>query len=257
MSKIVTHPGARTDRNPTPEAIGAIKLHSILQGVGGWGISDDFLSSITTTEAAENGLTGSGTWTRAESGSTVGSGFTPVSGVPGGAFLLGSGNATNGNGVQVQHVGNSFQAAAGANIYFGALLKADILTGEVFAGLSITDSTLASDGDMASDDFVGFYWDQADLLFRGKKTGVTAESKDTGVALAENTYAKLEFVITDTNSVIPFVNGIRYSEAKLSSPPTLAVTPSLAIVAGGGNPDVTVDWVKCYQQQDLVRVGGA
>ena len=256
MTKIVTHPGARTDRNPTPEAIGAIKLHSILQGVGGWGISDDFLSSITM-DALENGITGSGTWTRSEIGSAIGTGFTPVSGVPGGAFLLSSGNASDTNGVQVQHVGNSFQAAAGANIYFGALLKADILTGEVFAGLSITDSSLASDGNMASDDFVGFYWDQTDLLFRGKKTGVTAESKDTGVALAENTYAKLEFVITDTNSVIPFVNGIRYSEAKLSSPPTLAVTPSLAIVAGDGNPDVTVDWVKCYQQQDLVRVGGA
>ena len=263
MSKIVTHPGARTDRNPTPEAIGAIKLHSILQGVGGWGISDDFLSSATK-DAAENGITSSGTWTRKEVGAGVsGSAFTQVVGEAGGAFLLDPGTTVPENqGIQVQLLGDSFKPAAGANIYFGTLLKTELLASDVFAGLSLTttdsDRVLAS-GDTASSDFVGFFWDQTDLHFRGKKSGVTAESNDTGLALVANTYTKLEFVITDTNSVIPFVNGIRYSEAKLSSPPVVAVTPSLAVTGQGGTDHsaVTIDWVKCYQQQDLVRVGSA
>ena len=260
MTKIVTHPGARTDRNPTPEAIGAIKLHSILQGVGGWGISEDFISS-STDDADENAVTSSGVWTRAEIGSGVtGASFTQVVGEAGGAFLLDPGSSASANeGLQVQLLGDSFKPAAGANIYFGTLLKTELLASDVFAGLSVTDSSLASAGAMASENFVGFYWDQADLFFRGKKTAVTAESNDTGLALVANTYTKLEFVITDTNSVIPFVNGIRYSEAKLSSPPVVGMTPSL-LVTGEGNPNhsaVTVDWVKCYQQQDLVRVGSA
>ena len=123
----------------------------------------------------------------------------------------------------------------------------------------MTDPSLAGGGAMTSESFVGFYWNSQDLFFRGKKTAVTAESNDTGLALVADTYTKLEFVITDTNSVIPFVNGIRYSEAKLSSPPVAAVTPSFLVTGQGGSnhSSVTIDWVKCYQQQDLVRVGGA
>ncbi len=245
MTKIVTHPGARTDRNPTPEAIGAIKLHSILQGVGGWGISEDFVGG--TTE---------GTWTKTDVGTITATAFGAAADVPGGAYLLDLSDATNDEAVQVQLVGDSFKAAAGANIYFGTLLKLELLTGELFAGLSITDASLTAGGNMDSIDYVGFFWDQADLLFEGMKASA-AESNDTGLALTADTYVKLEFVITDTNSAIPFVNGIRYPEAKLTAPTVAAVTPSLSVIAGAGSPNVTVDWVKCYQLQDLSRVGSA
>jgi len=245
MTKIVTHPGLRTDRNPTSEAIGAIKLPAILQGVGGWGISEDFVGG--TTE---------GTWTKTDVGSISGTAFSVASAVAGGAYLLDSGDAANDDAVQVQLVGDSFKAAAGASIYFGTLLKLELLTGELFAGLSITDTTLTAGGDMATIDYVGFFWDQTALLFEGMKASA-AESKDTGLALTADTYVKLEFVITDTNSAVPFVNGIRYPAAKLSAPTVAAITPSLTVIGGAGHPNVTIDWVKCYQQQDLARVGSA
>mgnify|MGYP005811476617 CR=1 FL=1 len=245
MSKIVTHPGLRTDRNPTSEAIGAIKLPAIMQGVGGWGIEEDFIGGGTPNWILTATETSSAAFTFAAAGGK------------GGLAVLDTG--TSGIATEVAEVqidGAAFQPTAGASIYFGALFKTDVVTGKLFVGLA-TEDTALTDGSSVLDvtSHIGFWFNGANV----ELTATGATNTDTGVDAVADQFIKLEFVVSGTGSVVPFVNGTRYSSAKLTTFPTTLMTPSLAKVLGAteDNKLTTVDWIKCYQQEDLVRVGSA
>lgn len=255
MTKIVTHPGARTDRNPTPEAIGAIKLHSILQGVGGWGISEDFIVGQSAGVAFPG-------WdlTDVDSGDLTSEAFTLVAG-KGGLGRIDSGSSTaEHESVQAQLKGGAFTPTVGAKIYFGALLKVSTINGVNFVGLSTPNEEVfnGSDSGMHADaaSHIGFQVTGGDVKFFGSGDAAI----DTNINAVADEFIKLEFVVSDANSVIPYVNGIQYPAAKLSSPPVLVMTPSIAHSIGSDGTEnvyVTMDWIKCYQSEDIVRVGSA
>ena len=247
MARIVSHHGLRTGRNPTPEAIAAIKLPAIQQGVGGWGIDEDFIVSHSSWTTADN------------TGSAMADEALTIQNGKGGYGRIDSGTSTDRyDSVYSQIVGGAFAPTVGAKIYFGALLKVATLDGVNFAGLSTPAAVVFNAGTEAlvSASHIGFEVNAGNVKFLS--SGDTAI--DTNINAVADQFIKLEFVVSDTNSVIPYVNGVQYPAAKLSSPPTLAMTPTISHqigVAHAENVYLTMDWVKCYQSEDIVRVGSA
>ena len=245
MARIVSHPGLRTGRNPTPEAIADVKLPAIIQGVGGWGVEEDFIGGgtpnwiLTASETASEAFT-----------------FAAAGGKGGLAVLdTGTGGAAT-ETAEVQIDGAAFQPTAGASIYFGALLKTDVVTGKLFVGLA-TEDTALTDGSsvLQVTSHIGFWFNGANV----ELTATGATNTDTGIDVVADQFIKLEFVVSGTGSVMPFVNGVQYPSAKLTTLPATLMTPSLAKVLGAteDNKLTTVDWIKCYQSEDIVRVGSA
>ena len=249
MARIVSHPGLRTGRNPTPEAIAAIKLPAIQQGVGGWGIDEDFVGGVPAAASGNRWII-----TAADTASEA---FTwATAGGKGGLAVLdtGTGGAVN-EQAQVQLDGASFQPTVGASIYFGALLKTSAITGKLFVGLATEDTSLTSGSALAVTSHIGFWFNGANVEF----SAPGSTNSDTAIDAVADQFIKLEFVVTDTNSAVPYVNGTRYASSKLTTIPSTIVTPSLVKVLGGTHDNrlVTVDWIKCYQNEDIVRVGSA
>lgn len=256
MARIVSHPGLRTGRNPTPEAIADVKLPAILQGVGGWGIDEDFVGGVSAGAAGAQLATAPSRWILTAASATGTPAFKWSSGKGGLAVLdTGTGGAIH-EAAQIQLDGSSFQPTAGASIYFGALLKTDAITGKMFIGLATEDTTVTDGASaLAVTSHIGFWFDGANVNFSATGSDIS----DTTVDAVADQFIKLEFVVTGTSGAVPFVNGTRYSSSKLTTFSTSLVTPTVVkvLAATEDNKLTTVDWIKCYQNEDIVRVGSA
>jgi hypothetical protein len=85
----------------------------------------------------------------------------------------------------------------------------------VYAGLAITDTTpVGNDMANAVTDYVGFMWDGTDLFaVSGKNasaswTSTTGQKIDTGLALADDTIAELQFSWDGIDTITYRVDGV-------------------------------------------------
>jgi hypothetical protein len=213
----------------------------------GFGFTDDFL----TFDDASN------SWflTNASSGTAA----LDVA-AKGGVLLLDSAAAANNQGVQIQMGGeisaSSFIASAVSKIYYEARVKiADIgsTTCQMFVGLSSIDTSILASAANTSINHIGFE------AINDTAMGFHSEKADTRASTAavhtvvDDAYVKLGFVVDGLTKVTPYVNGVAKA-AITTQLPIVGMTPSFVCHSSGTtDPIVHVDWVACYQVEQIAN----
>jgi len=182
----------------------------------------------------------------------------------GGVVLLDSNSTTNNQGIQIQMGGAagaaSFIPNANANIYFEARVKiADIgtsgsATGNLVVGLAAVDTTVLASGANSTANHICFEHldDDSEVDFHSEKAG--SRDSSTGLhTLVDDDYVKLGFLVKGLTSITPFVNGVAKT-AHTTQIPIVAMTPTFVChSAGTTDPILHVDWVACYQEENIAN----
>ena len=182
----------------------------------------------------------------------------------GGVLLLDAASSTNNQGVQIQMGGaagaSSFIASANSKIYFEARVKiADIGTsgsdtGNLVVGLTEVDTTVLASGANSTANHICFEHvdDDGAVDFHSEKAG--SRDSSTGLhTLADGTYFKVGFIVDGISSITPYVNGIAQT-AHTTQIPIVAMTPTLVChSAGTTDPILHVDWIACYQVEQIAN----
>lgn len=154
---------------------------------------------------------------------------------PGGAILFDAANADNVIGIQLHNA--AYTCAAGKNVVFEARVKPTDADGTgMFVGLATIDAAIIA-GVTAS---IGFK--VADGAASTKIACVSgAESTTTTVDLVDATYNTLRFVVTGTEKVVFYIDGVKV--ATHTTVPVTAITPSCELVPTGAGDDLTLDYI--------------
>jgi len=217
----------------------------------GFGFIDDFL---TFDDASARWLL-----TQATTGTIA---MDPAA--KGGVVLLDSGGTTNNQGVQMQMGGAigaaSFIPSAVSKIYFEARVKiADIGTsgsdtGNLLVGLTEVSAAVLSSGANDTANHIAFEHldDDGAVDFHSEKDG--SRDSSTGLhTLVDDDYVKLGFLVNGLTSITPYVNGVAKT-AHTTQVPIVAMTPTFVChSAGTTDPILHVDWVACYQVEQIAN----
>jgi len=210
----------------------------------GFGFIDDFLS-----------YNDEGPWinTNATSGSAV------LDDAKGGVLIMDPGAATDGQGPQIQYGGAtaacSFLPNANSKIYFEARLKLTTLgTGafDFFVGLAETDTTLIASSANSAGDYIGIQSITANLLaIAVTENDDSATAGGTVHTFVDGEYVKLGFLVDGISSITPYVNGVAQTKITTNIAATIPMTPSVVCMAAGTQSVGNVDWVACYQAENI------
>lgn len=212
----------------------------------GYSYFNDFLSNDDYDETDG--------WT--ETQATAGTGAV-IDGA-GGLLQLDSNSTTADQGIQAQLAPEAWLPAAGKDIWFETRLKVTDTVDKVqlFAGLSVLDTTIFATGEISASDYIGFLLDAtkqggADNSkpdFELKKTGQSAEATASVTTLADDTFVRLGFHLSGITTATPYVNGVAGTAITITNCPVTELALSLACLSEGTNdPILTVDWVKLLQ----------
>ena len=182
----------------------------------------------------------------------------------GGVLLMDSGGTTNNQGVQMQAGGAigaaSFIPSAASKIYFEARVKiADIGTsgsdtGNMLVGLTAVSAAVLSSGANDTANHISFEHldDDGAVDFHSEKAG--SRDSSTGLhTLVDDDYVKLGFLVDGLTSITPFVNGVAKT-AHTTQVPIVAMAPTIVChSAGTTDPILHVDWVACYQEENIAN----
>jgi hypothetical protein len=169
----------------------------------------------------------------------------------GGVALADANSTTQGQGINVQKLGESITPAAGKNIWFEARVKvADTFDkAELFIGLSVTDTTILVTQANTSTDHIGWQCVTNDgiLLFSAEKGGVGATK--VAAPILEDTWINLGFKVNGLDTIEHWAYGAKIGTTHLTANiPIVELTPSFVCQSGGTNdPILHIDWVKCFQ----------
>ena len=159
-------------------------------------------------------------------------------------------------GIQVQKNTFDFLPAVDRPIWFETLVEVNVLTTELFFGLSLTDTTIISGSANTSTDHIGWQCvtDDGVLLFTAEKAGTGATKASTTlvaatairlgfrVSNATATTLKIEHWVNDTKMTTSHVN---------ANVPVKPLAPSLVCQGGGGItiPTLRHYYTKCVQMR--------
>ena len=211
----------------------------------GFGFIDDFL---TFDDASTRWLL-----TQATSGTAA---LDPAA--KGGVLLLDSAAATNNQGVQIQMGGAiaacSYIASAVSKIYFEARVKiADIgsTTCQMFVGLSEIDTSILAGAANSSENHIGFEAINTTAMGIHSEKATVRSSTAAVHTVVDDDYVKLGFVVDGLTKITPYVNGVAKA-AITTNIPIVGMTPSFVCHSSGTtDPIVHVDWVACYQEENI------
>lgn len=175
----------------------------------------------------------------------------------GGILELDAASSTADQGVQVQHKTETVKLAAGRLVVFECKLKVTdtIDKAQVFAGLSVLDTSIIASGEMSASDYVGFVMDATKqagasagkLDLELNSTSGSEEQSEDAATLVEDTYIRLGFIIDGITSVTPFVDGVLGTAITISSAPTTEMSVSFVCQSEGTNdPIVSLDWYNLF-----------
>lgn len=249
MGDLYTKPMAKASslrRGLSPTIWSQASLTEISNGglTEGFGFEDDFLS-FTDTHG----------WvlTQATAGTVA-----PDAAAIGGAVLLDSNSTTNNQGVQIQYGGAvgaaSFIASASSKIYFEARVKiADIgsTTCQMFAGLAVVDTSVLASAANSTANHIGFEAINTTAMGIHSEKAGSRSSTAAVHTVVDDAYVKLGFVVDGLTKITPFVNGVAKA-AITTNIPIVGMTPSFVCHSSGTtDPIVHVDWVACYQEENI------
>lgn len=169
----------------------------------------------------------------------------------GGVALADSNSTTQGQGINVQKLGEDFKPAASKDIWFETRVKVvdTFDDAELFIGLSITDTAIIDTQANASTDHIGWHCVTNDgvLLFSAEKGG-TGTTK-AAATLEEDTWIRLGFKVNGVTSIEHWVNGAKQSTSHATANISVAeMTPSFVCQSGGtADPILWVDYYKVFQ----------
>jgi hypothetical protein len=212
----------------------------------GFGYRSDFLSFTDTHE-----------WVLTQA--TAGTVAPDVAAI-GGAVLLDSNSTTNNQGVQIQLGGAvgaaSFIASANSKIYFEARVKiADIgsTTCQMFAGLAIVDTSVFASAANSTANHIGFEAINTTAMGIHSEKAGTRSSTAAVHTVVDDDYVKLGFLVDGLTKITPFVNGDAQT-AITTNIPIVAMTPSFVCHSSGTtDPILHVDWVACFQEENIAN----
>ena len=212
----------------------------------GFGIIDDFLTFDDENK-----------WVLTQA--TAGTAALDVA-AKGGVLLLDSASSTNNQGVQIQLGGaagaSSFIANANSKIYYEARVKiADIgsTTCQMFAGLAIVDTSLFASAANSTANHIGFEAINTTAMGIHSEKAGSRSSTAAVHTVADDAYVKLGFVVDGLTKITPYVNGVA-KDAITTNIPIVALTPSFVCHSSGTtDPIVHVDWVACYQAEQIAN----
>jgi len=178
----------------------------------------------------------------------------------GGVLLLDSASSTNNQGVQIQLGGaagaSSFIANANSKIYYEARVKiADIgsTTCQMFAGLAIVDTSLFASAANSTANHIGFEAINTTAMGIHSEKAGSRSSTAAVHTVADDAYVKLGFVVDGLTKITPYVNGVA-KDAITTNIPIVALTPSFVCHSSGTtDPIVHVDWVACFQAEQIAN----
>jgi hypothetical protein len=167
----------------------------------------------------------------------------------GGEVALTSKATTDNDGASIQ--GNEiFAVAANKEIYFSTRVKCnDADQTDICVGLTVNFATNPEAMLTAADRIVFQVNDEnASILCKTEKNG-TETSTDSGVDLADNTYAVLSFQVSGTGSVTFFVNGRQVAQHSTNIPDdeNLAVAAMSLSGSASGTRATTLDYLIAAQ----------
>ena len=167
----------------------------------------------------------------------------------GGEVALTSKATTDNDGASIQ--GNEiFAVAANKEIYFSTRIKCnDADQTDICVGLTVNFATNPEAMLTAADRIVFQVNDEnASILCKTEKNG-TETSTDSGVDLADNTYAVLSFQVSGTGSVTFFVNGRQVAQHITNIPDdeNLAVAAMSLSGSASGTRATTLDYLIAAQ----------
>lgn len=176
----------------------------------------------------------------------------------GGLLQLDCNSATANQGIQVQQRAETFLPAAGKDLLFECRLKVTDTIDKVqlFAGLSVLDTSLFANGEMTSANYIGFILDATEQA--GSNAGKPAlqldstagnEEKLSAIApLTEDTFIRLGFFLSGASRLTPIVNGVPGLPLDITNCPATELAVSFACLSEGTNdPITTVDWYYAIQ----------
>jgi len=176
----------------------------------------------------------------------------------GGVLLLDCNSTTNNQGVQIQLGGAagaaSFIASAASKIYFEARVKiADIgsTTCQMFVGLAVVDTSVLASAANSTANHIGFEAINTTAMGIHSEKAGSRSSTAAVHTVVDDDYVKLGFVVDGLTKITPFVNGVAKA-AITTNIPIVGMTPSFVCHSSGTtDPIVHVDWVACYQEENI------
>ena len=251
MGDLYTKPMAKSAslrRGLSPTVWSQAPLTEISNGglTEGFGFIDDFLS-FTDTHG----------WvlTQATAGTVA-----PDAAAIGGAVLLDCNSTTNNQGVQIQYGGAvgaaSFIASATSKIYFAARVKIAAIgstTCQMFAGLAIVDTSVLASAANSTANHIGFEAINTTAMGIHSEKAGSRSSTASVHTVVDDDYVKLGFVVDGLTKITPYVNGVAKA-AITTNIPIVGMTPSFVCHSSGTtDPIVHVDWVACYQVEQIAN----
>ena len=175
----------------------------------------------------------------------------------GGVLLLDVAGTSDNQGPDLQMGGtaaaSSFIASADSKIYYETRIKVvdTLAAAQLFVGVGAVLTPFIDSDANASPNHIGFEsFSSTSATFASEKAG-TRSSTAAAATLAEGTYIKLGFVVDGVSKVTPYVNGVA-GTAFTANIPIVAVTPTFAIRSTGStDPIMHIDWVACYQEEQI------
>jgi len=161
-------------------------------------------------------------------------------------------SVTQGQGINVQKLGENFKCAAGKDLWFEARFRVtDTFDDcELFVGLAITDTTVLVSQANTATDYIGWECVTNDgiCLFETEKAGVTVTGK-AAMTLEEATWAKVAFKVNGVTDIEHWVDDVKLSTTQITANiPVVEMTPTIVCQSGGtADPLLDVDYIRCFQ----------
>lgn len=169
----------------------------------------------------------------------------------GGELALTSAATTDNDGASIQ--GNEiFKTTAGTNIYFAARLKcSDADQTDIDVGLTVNFPTNPEAMTTATDQIVFRVIDESAVILCYTEKNGTPTTTTTSISLADNTYVKLEILVTGTSKVEFFINGSKVATHTTNIPDDEELAVACASVSGSatGTRVTTLDYIGAYQSR--------
>ncbi len=168
-----------------------------------------------------------------------------------GELVLAAGAATADQGINIQHIASIPALAANQVVTFGARIKVSVGTtnfGQMFCGLSDTETAIVSGGVQNSSDFIGFMVDAAGSAagtvdFQMNSTSGSLEQTASVDTMVKATYIDFEMVIDGVTTATPYLDGVAGTAITISDPPEGVMRPSFVCQAEGTDSvTATLDW---------------
>jgi hypothetical protein len=171
----------------------------------------------------------------------------------GGMLELDAASATADQGVQIQHKTETFLPAADKDILFECRFKITdtIDKAQVFAGLSVLDTTMFATGENSSAEHIGLEANATTQAAAGGRLDLVSEkggvrgSTATVHTMVEDTFFIIGFYVDGVNSVTPLVNGLAGTPIETGGThlPVTELASTFACLSEGTNdPIMLLDW---------------